>query len=219
MPAIGRAVARNSLTLSTNSRETARRGRGRPSPVLARPAFDRLKWLAMRKPVAFLVLALVAFLCDARLLAQGASPAASGGAGATGLDGGAAVLPDDPASLLGMGLVDALARFGSPSRVEVSRGAEAWQDDVVFVYGAGTGLYWATDRLWQIRFTPGYPGSIYGIFLGDAADKVVSTLGTPYYQDEANLVFRLPFRGYPVRLRVVISGGAVKELYVYRADF
>jgi hypothetical protein len=118
-----------------------------------------------------------------------------------------------------MGLSDALARFGAPARVEVSRGAEAWQDDVVFVYGSGTGLYWATDRLWQIRFSPGYAGSVYGVFLGDAADKVVSTLGTPYYQDESNLVFRLPFRGYPVRLRVVVAGGAVKELYVYRADF
>jgi len=118
-----------------------------------------------------------------------------------------------------MGLADALSRFGAPARVEVSRGAETWQDDVVFVYGTGADLYWATDRLWQIRFSPGYAGSIYGVFLGDEADKVVSTLGTPYYQDETNLVFRLPFRGYPVRLRVIIAGGTVKELFVYRADF
>ena len=166
----------------------------------------------MRKPAAFLALALAASLCGAPLRAQGASSAPAAASVA-------AVLPDDPASLLGMGLSDALARFGAPSRVEVSRGAEAWQDDVVFVYGGGAGLYWATDRLWQIRFSPGYAGSIYGVFLGDAADKVVSTLGTPYYQDETNLVFRLPFRGYPVRLRVVIAGGVVKELYVYRADF
>jgi len=177
----------------------------------------------MRKHAAFLVLAFAASLCGAPLLAQGGAPAAAPGAaaspGATGPSVAVAVLPDDPASLLGMGLSDALARFGAPSRVEVSRGAEAWQDDVVFVYGSGTGLYWAIDRLWQIRFSPGYAGSVYGVFLGDAADKVVSTLGTPYYQDETNLVFRLPFRGYPVRLRVVIAGGAVKELYVYRADF
>lgn len=190
----------------------------------------------MRKHEAFLVLALAAF-CSARLPAQGAAaapaapaaaPAPAGGsaatgvagvAGVTGVTGGAAVLPDDPAAFLGMGLADALARFGTPARVEVSRGTEAWQDDVVFVYAAGTGLYWAIDRLWQIRFSPGYAGSVYGIFLGDAADKVISTLGTPYYQDESNLVFRLPFRGYPVRLRVLIAGGTVKELFVYRADF
>jgi len=173
----------------------------------------------MRKPVAFLVLALVAFLCDARLLAQGASPAASGGAGATGLDGGAAVLPDDPASLLGMGLVDALARFGAPSRVEVSRGAEAWQDDVVFSFGAGYSLFWFGDRLWQIRFTPGYGGSVYGLFLGDGKDKVYSLLGAPFYEAEGSLVYRLPYRGYPVRLRVVVAEGRIADLYLYRADF
>lgn len=177
----------------------------------------------MRKHAALLALALVAVLCNVRLLAQGAAPAAaplaalpSGGAGVAG---GPALLPDDPASLLGMGLAEALSRFGAPERVEVSRGAEAWQDDVVFVYGGGTGLFWATDRLWQIRFSSGYAGSVYGVFLGDEADKVVSTLGTPYYRDEANLVFRLAYRGYPVRLRVVVSAGRVTELYVYRADF
>ena len=196
--------------------------------VLARSAFDRVKWLAMRKHAAFLVLAIAALLGNGRVFAQSSAtapalaPAAAGLSGAGGgtvPSGGVAVLPDDPASLLGMGLADALERFGAPVRVEVSRGAEAWQDDVVFVYGMGTGLFWATDRLWQIRFSPGYAGSVYGIFLGDAADKVISTLGTPYYQDETNLVFRLPFRGYPVRLRVVMTGGGVKELYVYRADF
>lgn len=156
----------------------------------------------MRKIIAILVLALAAGACFGQVAAPDA-----------------AVLPDDPASLLGLGLADAISRFGPPAKVEVVRGAEAWQDDVVFVYGTGAGLYWAVDRLWQIRFSPGYAGSVYGIFLGDAADKVISTLGTPYYQDEGNLVFRLAYRGYPVRLRIAVSGGIVKELYVYRADF
>jgi hypothetical protein len=130
-----------------------------------------------------------------------------------------AYLPDDPASYLGLGLAEAWTRFGPPEKVEVVRGEAGWQDDVVFAYGGGYALYWSVDRLWQIRFGQGYAGSVHGIFLGDASDKVISTLGTPYFRNDGNLVFRLAWRGYPVRLRAVLLAGKVAELYVYRADF
>jgi hypothetical protein len=129
------------------------------------------------------------------------------------------LLPDDPAALLGLGLAEVWARFGAPDKVLVSRGDEAWQDDVVFAYEKAVSLYWSVDRLWQLRFGAGYAGSVYGIFVGDAAEKVVSTLGTPYFRDDSNLVFRLAYRGYPVRLRTAIAAGKVTDIYVYRADF
>ncbi len=130
-----------------------------------------------------------------------------------------AIILDDPAPLLGLGLAEAWSRFGPPQKVLAIRGEAPWQDDVVFSYPSGYALSWSGDRLWQIHFTPGYPGSIYGIFLGDGTDKLVSTLGTPYFSSETSLVFRLAWKGFPVRLRAILAGGKVTDLYVYRADF
>lgn len=129
------------------------------------------------------------------------------------------ILPDDPAPLLGLSLAESYLRLGAPASVAAFRGAEAWQDDVVFSFGSGYSLFWFGDRLWQIRFTPGYGGSVYGLFLGDGKDKVYSLLGAPFYEAEGSLVYRLPYRGYPVRLRVVVAEGRVADLYLYRADF
>lgn len=160
--------------------------------------------------------------------AAAASPATAGpvpGAASPGSAQGAApsspssILPDDPAPLLGLGLAESYARLGAPASVAAFRGAEAWQDDVVFSFGSGYSLFWFGDRLWQIRFGPGYPGTVYGLFLGDGADKVYSLLGAPFFEAEGSLVYRLPYRGYPVRLRVVVAEGRVADLYLYRADF
>ena len=172
----------------------------------------------MRKTILLSTLILVACFCAAQ---DGIAPPGPSSVPASPQAGvqPAALLPDDPASFLGMGLAEALSRFGPPLRVEVSRGDETWQDDVVFVYASGVGLYWATDRLWQLRLDRAYAGSVYGIFIGDSEDKVVSVLGTPYYRDENDLVFRLPYRGYPVRFRVTLAAGKVSSLFVYRADF
>lgn len=129
------------------------------------------------------------------------------------------VLVDDPAPLLGMGLQEAWSFFGPPLKVSALRGDAAWQDDVVFSYAPGYSLSWAGDRLWQIRFGQGYAGSVYGVFIGDDAGKLVSLLGTPFFSSEASYVFRMAWKGYPVRMRAVIIQGKVSELFVYRADF
>jgi hypothetical protein len=129
------------------------------------------------------------------------------------------LLDDDPAPLLGLGLSEALEKFGSPVSVHPVRGGEAWQDDVAFMYSSGYTLFWFGDRLWQLRFAPSYQGSIYGLFLGDKTDKIYSTLGTPYERNGANLVYRLPYRGYPVRLRLVLADDTLADAYLYRADF
>jgi hypothetical protein len=131
----------------------------------------------------------------------------------------AGLLPDDPVSLLGTALGDIFGRFGLPSHVSAQRGEAAWQDDVVFSYASNYSLYLADDRLWQIRFSAGYSGSVYGVFVGDSSDKVVSTLGTPYYRAEDYIVFRLAYKNYPVRLRVAVASDKVSDIYLYRADF
>jgi len=128
-------------------------------------------------------------------------------------------LEDDAAPYLGLGLAEALARFGVPDTVFAVRGAEAWQDDVVFSYASGLSLFWFGDRLWQIRFAAPYAGSIYGLSIGDPADRARSSLGEPYDAPEGELVYRLPYQGYPVRLRLVVKEGRFADAYLYRADF
>ena len=150
----------------------------------------------------------------ARAALPGPSPAAASPAEAA-----PARLEDDPAPLLGLGLSEALARCGSPASVLPVRGEEAWQDDVAFRYREGYTLFIFGDRLWQLRFVPPYAGSVYGLFLGDPADKAYSLLGEPYERSADSLVYRMPFRGYPVRLRLDLRDGSISDIYVYRADF
>lgn len=129
------------------------------------------------------------------------------------------LLDDDPASLLGLAVAEAIGRFGPPESVYAVRGAEEWQDDVAFRYQEGTTLFLYGDRLWQLRFAAPYAGSIYGLFLGDPADKAYSLLGEPYERGETSLVYRMPYQGYPVRLRLDLAEGKLADIYVYRADF
>lgn len=158
----------------------------------------------MKKNILLCLLALLAFSAFAQSGTLAAIPA---------------ILPDDPTTYLGMGLAEAYERFGPPARVSSLRGEAAWQDDVVFSFGSAYALYWTGDRLWQLRFSSGYSGSVFGVFLGDGAEKVISLLGTPYFRGDSDLVFRLANRSYPVRLRVSLSGDKVSDIYVYRADY
>jgi len=130
-----------------------------------------------------------------------------------------AILDDDASPLLGLAFGDCLARFGSPSSVSAVRGDSAWQDDVAFVYEAGYSLFIYGDRLWQLRFAKPYAGSIFGLFLGDGSDKALSILGQPYESGPDYLVYRMPYKSYPVRLRLVLQEGRIADAYLYRADF
>jgi hypothetical protein len=160
----------------------------------------------------------LAFAC---LLAAAApyAPAAEAGPAAFAPAAAPAILDDDPAALLGLGLGESFARFGAPSSVFALRGEAPWQDDVAFVYGTGYTLFVYGDRLWQLRFTKPYAGSIYGLFLGDASDKALSILGQPYENGPGFLVYRMPYKSYPVRLRLALQDDRIVDAYLFRADF
>jgi hypothetical protein len=129
------------------------------------------------------------------------------------------ILDDDPAGLLGLSLGDFFSRFGAPTSVCAIRGDSAWQDDVAFIYASGYAFFLYNDRLWQLRFTKPYAGSIYGFFLGDNSEKVLSILGQPYENGSGFLLYRMPFKSYPVRLRLALQDDHVTDVYLYRADF
>jgi hypothetical protein len=131
-----------------------------------------------------------------------------------------AELPADPAGLLGFNPAQAIGRFGPPDRVFAVRGAEAWQDDVVFEYNGGYSLFLYKDRVWQVGIKEGYKGPVLGFIVGSKAERAASILGSPDLELPGAYEWVLPGEAWPVRLRgVVDAAGSIYELYVYRADF
>jgi hypothetical protein len=161
------------------------------------------------------LLAAALFFCSPALSAQSAVPLAQ----AAALSAGNALPGEDPALLLGMDLKQAVERFGLPESLYSARGAEPWQDDVVFQYPGGFSLFWYSGRVWQVRLGSAYAGPAYGVFIGDAPDKIVSLLGQPFLSAEGSYLFNLPGRNYPIRMRAYVKDGKIADLYVYRADF
>ncbi|MDR1239362.1 MAG: hypothetical protein LBK27_04545 [Treponema sp.] len=125
-----------------------------------------------------------------------------------------AVLGADPGSLIGLSLENLLSRFGVPQAVYAARGNEAWQDDVVFVYGEAD-FYVFKDRVWQIRLK-----AAYGVKTGDPRPAVSLTLGEAAEEFADHIVLSLPSRGWPLALRINLdASGFVSAVYVYRPDF
>jgi hypothetical protein len=172
-----------------------------------------------RFPFLASALLAVAMVAEAPGTPGAESPTAATAAKAQASAAAPAILDDDPSALLGLGLVESFARFGPPSSVYSLRGDEPWQDDVAFVYGTGYTLFMYGDRLWQLRFTKPYAGSILGLFLGDGSDKALSILGQPYENGPGYLVYRMPFKSYPVRLRLALQDDRIVDAYLFRADF
>jgi hypothetical protein len=129
-------------------------------------------------------------------------------------------LPADPAELLGMSPAHAIERFGPPAKVFSVRGAEPWQDDVVFDYAGGFSLFLFKDRVWQIRIGEKHTAPVFGFVVGSAAERATAILGAPDLQLSGAYEWVLPAEAWPVRLRgIVDAAGSIRELYVYRADF
>ena len=122
-------------------------------------------------------------------------------------------------SLLGMTLPEAFETFGVPRQVAVTRGEEAWQDDVVFLYDNALSLFWYRDRVWQIRFGPGFRGNFSQFIMGSSREDVVSALGQPLHTEEDWFLYQFAGPGYPLRLRLFFGDGGLEDVYMYRGDF
>jgi len=156
----------------------------------------------VRSPVrCAVVLLLPLLLAAAAAAAQGPDPA--------GLD-----LP----TLVGLTLPEALERFGAPAEVFAARGAESWQDDVVFYYPPGFYLFWYQNRVWQARVDGSFGGTFLNLAMGRSREQVLAALGPPMREVGDSLVYHLEDRGYPVRLRLYFRDGALADAYCYRGD-
>jgi hypothetical protein len=120
----------------------------------------------------------------------------------------------DPAALIGLSLGELWERYGPPLSVHPVRGAEPWQDDVVFSYPSGD-FYIHRDRVWQLGLR-----DAYGVKLGDPRGLLSLLFGEGLEEFEDRILRPLFGWNWPLKLRVNISGpGQVSAIYIYRSDF
>jgi hypothetical protein len=135
---------------------------------------------------------------------------------------GSAVLAEDaldPVQLIGLGPGEAMRLLGAPEALYTERGEEQRQDDVVFYYPQHLYLFWFEDRVWQVRLDGRYEGEAFGLHMGDGRERVLALMGRPLRELPDSLVYQLPDRGYPMRLRLFFGDGELlADLYCYRGD-
>ena len=157
----------------------------------------------MRPPVRCTVVLLLPLLLAAAIAQAQASP-----------DPESLELP----TLVGLTVPEALERFGAPAEVFAARGAEPWQDDVVFYYPPGFYLFWYQNRVWQARVDDSFEGTFLNLSMGRSREQVLAALGPPMREVGDSLVYHLEDRGYPVRLRLYFRDGILADAYCYRGD-
>jgi hypothetical protein len=121
---------------------------------------------------------------------------------------------DDSLSYIGMKVADLYERFGAPQAVFAARGAEQWQDDVVFRYAQGD-FFIHMDRVWQVSVK-----SAQGVSVGEPKQAVVLALGNKVEDKGDHLLLVLPVRDWQLMLRVNFNNtNRVSAIYVYRPDY
>ncbi|MDR3324517.1 MAG: hypothetical protein LBS82_00820 [Spirochaetaceae bacterium] len=156
----------------------------------------------MRRAAPLLALLAVAFVC-APAAAQKAPDAYK-----TASD------VEDPVALLGLSVADVLLSFGPPRAVHASRGAQEWQDDVVFEY-QGADFYFFNDRVWQVS-----PRRAGAVGVGDSKLTLAMVYGEAAVDKGSYIVAEVPERAWKTEIRYDIdAAGKVSKIYVYRADY
>ena len=119
----------------------------------------------------------------------------------------------DPASWIGLTITELIERFGIPKSVYPARGAEEWQDDVVFVYNEGN-FYILIDRVWQVEIK-----EAYRIRTGDPRPAVDLSFGEPLSSGTGYVVFALEGKNRPISLCFNFdAGGRVAKIFIFRSD-
>jgi hypothetical protein len=121
---------------------------------------------------------------------------------------------DEQLSFVGMMMADLLEKFGPPRSVICERGAEPWQDDVVFQYN-GADFYIYRDRIWQVKLA-----STHGISNGDKKAAVLLAMGNSAVDKDDHALMAINGKNWSLMLRVNFNNtGLVTAIYIYRPDF
>jgi hypothetical protein len=132
----------------------------------------------------------------------------------------AAADPAEAAGILGMQLKPVVDAFGLPQSMFTFRGSDETRDDVVFYYPDHMYLFWYKDRVWQVRFDQRAGAVVQGVSLGMSRSEVEAAVPErPLVTSGDSLYFDLDSTSFPVRVRLLFTGDAVSDIYVYRSDF
>jgi hypothetical protein len=119
----------------------------------------------------------------------------------------------DALKLIGLTIREIIETFGPPNAVYAVRGAEEWQDDVVFEY-PGMDFYLSNNKIWQISIN-----KALGINVGNPKAAVLLVLGDTAQDKGAYILQSITGRNWPMEWRFNINAGKVSSIYLYRMDF
>lgn len=190
------------------------------------PMVEVWRWLAGEAAVILVAIVVLGGRVDAQAAGKVPVPSASPGSGTIAVipgprpaDADFGPWTDPVIERIGWQLVQAVEELGGPQEVAVVRGTEPRLDAVVFYYPDHSYLYWWGNRLWQLRFDGRYRGEVLSLEMGITRAEVLKRLGNPAFPGTDDMVYQLPDRGFPVRLRLIFQNGRLNDLYLYRADF
>jgi hypothetical protein len=120
--------------------------------------------------------------------------------------------PDDA---VGLTLREVFSFYGQPDTVYAVRGAEEWQDDVVFVYDAAKlDVYIYKDRVWQVNVQ-----AALGLKRGDRKAAALQALAGNVEDRVSYLLYRYPATVWPKYARFNLDlSDRISTIYIYRPD-
>ena len=129
----------------------------------------------------------------------------------------AAPAPVDPTAWLGLTPETAYRDRGAPAEIyPLAVDDKRWQ--VIHYYGDHTYLFWASNRVWQVRLDKQWLGTWKGLTMGMTRDDAETALGTPLAKGDDWSVWNLPYQTFPKRVRLVFTDGKLSDAYVYRSE-
>jgi hypothetical protein len=116
---------------------------------------------------------------------------------------------------VGLTLKEVFAYYGQPDAVHAVRGAEEWQDDVVFVYNSlKLDVYIYKDRVWQVCVQ-----SALGLKKGDRKAAALLALAGSAEDRDGYLLYPYPNTVWPKYARFNLDAtGRITTIYIYRPD-
>jgi hypothetical protein len=130
---------------------------------------------------------------------------------------GAQVPGPNPADWLGLTPDTAYRDRGAPSEV-YAVDLEGQQPQAIHFYADHSYLFWASNRVWQVRLDRLWVGPFSGVTMGMPRGDVEAVLGEPVGRSDTWSVWNLPYQTFPRRLRLVFTDGLLSDAYFYRSD-
>lgn len=121
----------------------------------------------------------------------------------------------DVENAVGLTLPEVFALYGQPDTVHAVRGAEEWQDDVVFVYGdRKLDLYIYKDRVWQVCVQ-----AARGVKKGDRKAAALRALDGNAEDKGGYVLYQYPDTVWPKYARFNLDASdRISAIYIYRPD-